>query len=89
MSSLKMNSLKNQTQVGDPLEPTSKQGAVVSKVHFEKVLACIELAKKEGGTILLGGNAVKPNRHCENGYFIEPTIIEGLAANCKTNMEEI
>lgn len=75
--------------VGDPLDANSKQGAVVSKMHFDKVMSCIELAKQEGGKILLGGNAVKPEGRCANGYFIEPTIIEGLGANCKTNMEEI
>ncbi len=76
-------------KVGDPMDETSKQGAVVSKLHFDKVMSCIELAKQEGGTILLGGNAVKPEGRCANGYFIEPTIIENLAPNCRTNMEEI
>lgn len=75
--------------VGDPLEESSKQGAVVSKVHFEKVMHCIALAKEEGGTILSGGDAVKPEGRCSNGYFIQPTVIEGLGAHCKTNMEEI
>ena len=75
--------------VGDPMETSSKQGAVVSKVHFEKILNCIELAKQEGGKILLGGNAVKVEGRCINGYFVEPTIIEGLSSNCRTNMEEI
>lgn len=76
-------------KIGDPLETTSKQGAVVSKLHFDKVMSCIELAKQEGGTILLGGNAVKPEGRCADGYFIEPTIIEGLGPDCRTNMEEI
>jgi len=75
--------------VGDPMEATTKQGAVVSQVHFEKILNCIELAKQEGGIILLGGNAIKLEGRCANGYFVSPTIIEGLGANCKTNMEEI
>lgn len=75
--------------VGDPLEDSSKQGAVVSKMHFDKVMGCIELAKQEGGKILLGGNAIKGSGRCENGYFIEPTIIEGLGPGCRTNMEEI
>ena len=74
---------------GDPLLATSKQGAIVSKAHSEKVLGCIELAKQEGGKILSGGNAVKVPGRCENGYFIEPTIIEGLGPNCRTNQEEI
>jgi len=75
--------------VGDPLQEASKQGAVVSKVHFDNVMNCIAVAKEEGGTILLGGEAVTPEGRCANGYFIQPTIIEGLGAHCKTNMEEI
>lgn len=75
--------------IGDPLDENSKQGAVVSKVHFDKVMGCIALAKQEGGTVLLGGNAVQPEGRCANGYFIEPTIIEGLPPNCRSNMEEI
>ena len=75
--------------VGDPLEESSKQGAVVSKLHYDKVLGCIELAKQEGGTILLGGHAVKGSGRCADGLFIAPTIIEGLGPDCRTNMEEI
>jgi aminomuconate-semialdehyde/2-hydroxymuconate-6-semialdehyde dehydrogenase len=75
--------------VGDPLDPNSKQGAVVSKMHFDKIMSCIELAKEEGGTILLGGHSIKPEGRCADGYFVAPTIIEGLGANCRTNMEEI
>jgi aminomuconate-semialdehyde/2-hydroxymuconate-6-semialdehyde dehydrogenase len=75
--------------VGDPLEETSKQGAIVSKVHFEKIMNCINLAKEEGGKILCGGKAVKLEGRCAEGFFIEPTIIEGLDQNCRTNQEEI
>jgi aminomuconate-semialdehyde/2-hydroxymuconate-6-semialdehyde dehydrogenase len=76
-------------KVGDPMEESSRQGALVSKMHFDKVMACIEKAKEEGGTILCGGNAVQPEGRCANGYFIEPTVIEGLGPACDTNMEEI
>jgi aminomuconate-semialdehyde/2-hydroxymuconate-6-semialdehyde dehydrogenase len=75
--------------VGDPLDLTSKQGAIVSKVHFEKIMNCISIAKEEGGTILCGGKAVKLEGRCADGFFIEPTIIEGLDQNCRTNQEEI
>lgn len=77
-----------QLTVGDPLDD-HRQGAIVSKMHFDKILNCIETAKQEGGTILLGGKPVKPEGRCANGYFIEPTIIEGLGPQCKTNTEEI
>jgi len=76
-------------KVGNPLEADSQQGSVVSQTHYEKILACIELAKEEGGTVLLGGKPVKLSGENEGGYFIEPTIIEGLGPNCKTNREEI
>lgn len=77
-----------QLSVGDPLQ-NNKQGAVVSKLHFDKVMACIETAKTEGGDILCGGYAVKPEGRCANGLFIAPTIIEGLGPQCKSNTEEI
>jgi aminomuconate-semialdehyde/2-hydroxymuconate-6-semialdehyde dehydrogenase len=75
--------------VGDPLEDNISQGAIVSKVHFDKVIRCIDTAKEEGGKILCGGKAVKLEGRCANGYFIQPTVIEGLGPNCQTNQEEI
>jgi aminomuconate-semialdehyde/2-hydroxymuconate-6-semialdehyde dehydrogenase len=78
-----------QLSVGDPLDEKVKQGAIVSRQHFDKVMNCIILAKVEGGKILCGGNAVKPEGRCAEGYFIKPTVIEGLGPDCKTNMEEI
>lgn len=76
-------------KIGDPQESDTRIGALVSQSHYEKILYYIELAKNEGGTILTGGNAVKVEGRCENGWFVEPTIIEGLAFDCKTNQEEI
>jgi aminomuconate-semialdehyde/2-hydroxymuconate-6-semialdehyde dehydrogenase len=76
-------------RVGDPLNEDSKQGAIVSRQHFEKISRAIETAKKEGGTILCGGKAVNPGGRCGKGFFIEPTVIEGLGPACETNTEEI
>lgn len=75
--------------VGDPLEDSSRQGAIVSKMHYEKILRCIDTAKQEGGKILWGGHPVKVEGRCAGGYFIEPTVIEGLGPQCQTNQEEI
>ncbi|HEX7902698.1 MAG TPA: aldehyde dehydrogenase [Chitinophagaceae bacterium] len=75
--------------VGDPLDNDSKQGAIVSKVHFDKIMRCIDTAKQEGGKVLCGGRSLKLKGRCANGYFIEPTVIEGLGASCQTNQEEI
>jgi len=76
-------------KIGDPLESATDQGAIVSKQHIEKILHYIELAKEEGGKILCGGNQVTLEGRCKNGWFIEPTVIDGLPYNCRTNLEEI
>jgi len=76
-------------KVGNPSDPSTKQGAVVSKGHMEKVLSYIALAEEEGGTILTGGNQVILDAPHDNGYYIAPTIIEGLPFDCRTNQEEI
>lgn len=76
-------------KVGDPLDDSSRQGALVSNPHLEKIRSCVETAVAEGGKILLGGKQVKMPGRCAKGYFFEPTIIEGLGPQCRTNMEEI
>jgi aminomuconate-semialdehyde/2-hydroxymuconate-6-semialdehyde dehydrogenase len=76
-------------RVGDPGDAATDLGALVSKAHFDKVVGCIERAKAEGGRVLHGGNAAKIGGRCANGWFVEPTVIEGLAPECATNQEEI
>jgi aminomuconate-semialdehyde/2-hydroxymuconate-6-semialdehyde dehydrogenase len=76
-------------QVGDPTADATNIGAIVSKAHFDKVLSYIQLAKEEGGNILCGGSEVKLNGRCEAGWFIAPTVIDGLGYQCRTNQEEI
>jgi aminomuconate-semialdehyde/2-hydroxymuconate-6-semialdehyde dehydrogenase len=76
-------------RLGDPLEPSTEQGALVSRQHFDKVLGCIELARQEGGRILCGGRPARIEGRCRNGWFVEPTLIEGLGPSCRTNQEEI
>ena len=75
--------------VGAPLEEKTRIGAVVSQPHMEKVLSYVELAKQEGGTVLCGGKRANVGGEFSEGYYIEPTIIEGLPYNCRTNQEEI
>ena len=76
-------------QVGAPDNPKTKMGAVVSEPHMEKVLSYIQLARDEGGKVLCGGERVRLEGEYENGYFIAPTVIEGLDHTCRTNQEEI
>ena len=76
-------------KVGDPLEPTTQQGALNSRQHLEKVRSYIDLARSEGGTIVAGGKSPQINERCRNGFFLEPTVITGLGCDCRTNREEI
>lgn len=79
----------NKMIVGDPMNDQSRLGAIVSKPHYEKILSYIELAKEEGGSILSGGASVKLAGNLSEGWYIRPTIIEGLDQQCRTNQEEI
>jgi aminomuconate-semialdehyde/2-hydroxymuconate-6-semialdehyde dehydrogenase len=76
-------------KIGDPLEADTRHGAMASSPHMEQVLGYIDLAQKEGGKILTGGKRRILEGRCREGYFIEPTVIEGLSAACRTNQEEI
>lgn len=86
-------------KVGDPLDADTDVGAIVSRPHFQKILSYIDLAKTEGGTVLCGGLVSEPgaiatgfrvdSERCSKGFFIQPTVIEGLPYDCRTNQEEI
>ena len=75
--------------VGDPQNEQTKVGALVSEAHMKKVLSYVDLAKQEGGNVLTGGKQIKLSGRCAEGYFVEPTVITGLNAFCRTNQEEI
>ena len=80
-------SLVTQLKVGPPSEAVDL-GAVISKEHRQKILNYIEIAKKEGGVILTGGQKVTVDRHPE-GYYLQPTVIEVQDHLCRVNQEEI
>ncbi|MBJ7879093.1 aldehyde dehydrogenase [Gelidibacter salicanalis] len=75
-------------KVGHPSEEKTTIGALVSKAHLEKVLNYIEIAKSEKGNVLCGGNRVIVKGY-ENGYYLEPTVIEVASNDCRLNQEEI
>lgn len=77
------------SKVSYPTDPEAKLGALVSKPHMDKVLSYVELAKEEGGKVLTGGVQVKLEGEYSEGYYMRPTIIEGLSFDCRTNQEEI
>lgn len=77
-----------QLKVGHPSEETTNIGALVSKPHLEKVETYIKLAQDEGGKILCGGLEVTVPGF-ENGYYLQPTVIEVENNNCRINQEEV
>lgn len=75
-------------KVGNPKNSETSIGAIVSKQHFKKVKEYIEIAEREGGRIIFGGNKVTV-KNCENGYYLQPTVIEVANNLCTANQEEI
>lgn len=71
-------------RVGDPMDPDARMGPLVSQAHFDKVVRALQRARDEGGRILCGGRALD-----RPGWFVAPTVIEGLGPDCATNREEI
>ncbi len=75
-------------KVGHPSHPDTNIGALVSQPHLEKVKNYINIAQEEGGKILCGGRSVTVEGY-ENGYYLEPTVIEVPNDECRVNQEEI
>ncbi|MBJ2173135.1 aldehyde dehydrogenase [Aureibaculum sp. A20] len=75
-------------KVGHPSNSDTDIGALVSKEHLEKVLDYINISKSENGIVLCGGEKVTVTDY-ENGYYLEPTVIEITTNNCRINQEEV
>lgn len=75
-----------QLKVGNPFDMSVDQGALVAKVHYDKVMSYFKLAEEEGGTFISGG---KRPEGLDKGYFVEPTIITGLEYGARCTREEI
>ncbi|ATU95459.1 aldehyde dehydrogenase [Phyllobacterium zundukense] len=71
---------------GDPLDPQTKMGAIVSKNQLDRVLDYIEVGSKEGATLLSGG---KQHLTETGGYFVEPTVFDGVTNSMRIAQEEI
>lgn len=71
-------------RIGDPVDPDTQFGPLVSQAHFDKVVAALARARDEGGRVLCGGEALD-----RPGWFVAPTVIDGLGPECASNREEI
>ncbi|MDO5610947.1 MAG: aldehyde dehydrogenase [Pseudomonadota bacterium] len=74
----------SQLKIGNPLDEATRIGPLVSSAHFDKVVAAIQRARDEGGRVLCGGEAL-----AGDGWFVPPTLIDGLGPDCASNREEI
>ena len=61
--------------VGNPLDPSTQVGPLVSKQHFEKVVSYFDIAREEGGKIVCGGIDAQL---ASSGFFVRPTIITNV-----------
>ena len=74
-------------RVGDPRDPETQVGALISAAHREKVEGYLALAREEGGQIRCGGD--RPGGPLAGGAFLQPAVITGLGQGCRTVQEEI
>ena len=74
--------------IAHPDNEDADLGAIVSHAHMQKILSYIDLAKQGQGKILCGGKQVAIEGY-ENGYYLEPTVIEIDSIDCQLNQEEI
>jgi len=75
--------------VGDPSDPETAVGSLISTAHRDKVEGYIALAREEGGTIACGGDRPALPGALAAGAFVNPTVVTGLAPSCRTATEEI
>jgi betaine-aldehyde dehydrogenase len=75
-------------RIGDPMDPDTHVGALISQEHLDRVLAYIEAGKKAGAKVLIGGGR-PDDPELQKGYFIEPTVFDGCSDEMKIVREEI
>ena len=71
-------------KLGDPMNPDTQMGALISSKHLNKVMSYIDKAKASGARLVIGGNRHK-SKETDNGFFVEPTIF----ADCKDDSDHV
>ena len=78
----------NKIKIGDPLDPNTQMGSQIDEKQAEKIVNYVEIAKKEGGEVLVGGERYTENG-CDKGAFVKPTLITGVNNGCRISQEEV
>jgi acyl-CoA reductase-like NAD-dependent aldehyde dehydrogenase len=73
-------------RIASPLDPTSEQGTVISRQHYDRILGHIAMARAEGAEVLAGGG---PPPGIERGLFVAPTVLGSVAAGSRIAREEV
>lgn len=76
-------------RAGDPADPASSMGALISREHLAKVESYVALAREEGGTVLTGGDRPALAPEFAGGYWLNATVIAGLPLTSRVQREEI
>jgi len=84
----KFRTAASRLKLGDGLEKGTDVGPVINESQFNKVLRYIEIGRKEGAKLILGGNACRRG-NCSKGYFIEPTLFIDVTPGMRIAQEEI
>lgn len=69
---------------GDPLHPKTRLGALISEEHLKNVLNYVDIGKREGAIVTTGGERIGTK-----GYFMKPTVLEGVTNSMRVAQEEI
>ena len=75
-------------KLGDGLQKATDVGPVINESQFDKILKYVEVGKKEGAKLILGGRACQKG-NCSKGFFIEPTIFIDVVPEMRIAQEEI
>jgi aldehyde dehydrogenase (NAD+) len=79
-----VNSRAAKMVAGDPLNPKTRLGALISQQHLDRVLGYVDIARNEGASVTVGGERIGTR-----GYFMKPTVLEGVTNNMRVAQEEI
>jgi aldehyde dehydrogenase (NAD+) len=71
-------------RIGDPRQPGTAMGPLVSEIQMNRVLGYIEIGIREGASLVTGGV-----RHGETGYFVQPTVFANVGHDMRISQEEI
>jgi (Z)-2-((N-methylformamido)methylene)-5-hydroxybutyrolactone dehydrogenase len=84
----KLLALAKTARMGDPMSLDTQVGPVTTRPQYDKVLGYIDIAKKEGAKLLLGGGAAT-RPECGRGWFVEPTVFAGVHNKMRIAQEEV